>query len=144
MSKDAWRVAVVPCSGIGKPPGSVSREAAYELCESLRPQITELVALSKLVMGDSASRETVARSPCVAIDGCQRSCASKMVEESGGVRTHTANVMDALRRNRGLKVEGIAELNDAGKKLARLIAEELVEIVDAFGASGVGKGAPHG
>ena len=30
-------VVVIPCSGIGKPFGTVSREAAYELCENLRP-----------------------------------------------------------------------------------------------------------
>jgi len=143
MTRTKQRVVVVPCSGIGKALGSVSREAAYELCENLRPHVTELVALSKLVMGDNASRETVARNPCVAIDGCQRSCASKLVKQSGGMRTHTARVLDALRRHKGLKAEGIAELNDAGQKLARVMAEELVETVDALGASGAAKGATY-
>ncbi len=31
------KVIIVPCSGIGKPFGTVSREAAYDLCEELRP-----------------------------------------------------------------------------------------------------------
>jgi len=143
MSKDQGRVVVVPCSGIGKPSGSVSREAAYELCESLRPQNTELVALSKLVLGDAATHETVARTPCVAIDGCQQMCASKMVKKSGGTVIHAVAVLDAFRRHRELKAEGIAELNDAGRKLARVMAEELVETVDALGSSGVAKGATH-
>ncbi len=34
-------VVVVPCSGIGKSLGTVSREAAYELCENLRPNDTQ-------------------------------------------------------------------------------------------------------
>ena len=38
MNTDKTRVVVVPCSGIGKPFGTVSREAAYELCEELRPE----------------------------------------------------------------------------------------------------------
>jgi len=143
MTTRTERVVVVPCSGIGKPLGSVSREAAYELCENLRPHTTELVALSKLVMGDSASRETVAQNPCVAIDGCQLACASKMVQQSGGTRTHTARVLDVFRRHKELKAEGIAELNDAGRKLARAMAEELVLTVDALGASGVAKGRTH-
>jgi hypothetical protein len=42
-------VVVSPCSGIGKAFGTVSREAAYELCENFRPADTNLVALSKLV-----------------------------------------------------------------------------------------------
>ncbi len=141
MSEDGGRVVVVPCSGIGKPSGSVSREAAYELCENLRPHATELVALSRLVMGDSASRETVAQNPCVAIDGCQRACASKMIKESGGTCTHTARVLDAFRRNKELRAEGIAELNDAGRKLACAIAEELALAVDALRSSGQAKGA---
>lgn len=50
------RIAIVPCSGIGKTFGTVSREAAYAVVEDLRPDRTELVALSLLVLGDEAAR----------------------------------------------------------------------------------------
>jgi uncharacterized metal-binding protein len=143
MTKGGQRVVVVPCSGIGKPLGSVSREAAYELCETLRPGDTQLLALSKLVLGDATARKAVARSPCVAIDGCQLRCASKMVKQSGGTTTHTVAVLDVFRRHKGLKPEGIAELNDAGLKLARVLAEELAGTVDALGSSGADRGARH-
>ena len=63
MNTDETRVVVVPCSGIGKPFGTVSREAAYDLCEDLRPNSTRLVALAKLVLGDAAVRELVGRHP---------------------------------------------------------------------------------
>ena len=140
MSRDGRRVVVVPCSGIGKPSGSVSREAAYELCESLRPEDTELVALSKLVLGDATARETVARTPCVAIDGCQQMCASKMVQKSGGIAIHSVAVLEAFRRHRELKAEGIAELNDAGRKLARVMAQQMADTVDAIASAQVRKG----
>ncbi len=52
MSTPEEMVVVVPCSGIGKPFGTVSREAAYDLCEELRPKSTRLVALAKLVLGE--------------------------------------------------------------------------------------------
>ena len=42
------RVVIVPCSGIGKTYGSVSREAAYLVVEDLRPEDSQLVALSML------------------------------------------------------------------------------------------------
>ncbi len=42
----------MPCSGIGKTYGTVSREAAYDLTEDLRPDTTQLVPLSLLVLGD--------------------------------------------------------------------------------------------
>ena len=118
-------VVVVPCSGIGKPFGTVSREAAYELCEELRPESTRLVALAKLVLGDAAARELVARHPAVTIDGCKQMCASKMVRQSGGTVAHEVAVLDVFRRHKDLKPEGIAELNEAGLKLARVLAEEV-------------------
>ena len=36
-------------------------------------------------------------------------------------------MLDAFRRHKDLKPEGIAELNEAGKKLARVMAEEIAE-----------------
>ncbi len=120
-------VVVVPCSGIGKPFGSVSREAAYDLCEDLRPGSTRLVALAKLVLGDAAARELVAKHPAVTIDGCKQMCAAKMVKESGGKVTHEVAVLEVFRRHKDLKPEGIAELNEAGRKLARVLAEEVAE-----------------
>ena len=126
------KVVVVPCSGIGKAQGSVSREAAYELVEELRPQATQIVALSRLVLGDEGARRTVAESPAVTIDGCKLMCAAKMVRQSGGTVAEEATVMDAYRRHKDLKPEGIAQLNEAGLKLARAIAEELAGKVDAL------------
>ena len=120
----------MPCSGIGKSFGSVSREAAYELCENLRPKNTRLVALSKLVLGDSEARALVARCPAVTIDGCKLMCAAKMVKQSGGATVRNVTVLDAFRQHKDLKPEGIAELNEAGVKLACVIAEELAVIVD--------------
>ena len=130
MTSDKQRVAVVPCSGIGKPFGSVSREAAYELCEELRPEATRLVALSKLVLGDSAARQIVAQSPAITIDGCPKMCAAKMVAQSGGTVAREVTVFETFRRHKELKPEGIAALNEAGVKLACLIAGEIAEAVD--------------
>jgi uncharacterized metal-binding protein len=141
MNTDKTRVVVVPCSGIGKPFGTVSREAAYELCEELRPESTRLVALAKLVLGDAATRELVARHPAVTIDGCKQMCASKMVKQSGGTVAHEVAVLDVFRRHKDLKPEGIAELNEAGRKLARVLAEEVTASLDS-GEHPV-KGASH-
>ena len=79
MSDQPHKVVIVPCSGIGKTYGTVSREAAYDLVEDLRPETTELVALSLLVLGDERARATVAACPAVTIDGCKLACATKMV-----------------------------------------------------------------
>jgi uncharacterized metal-binding protein len=134
-------VVVVPCSGIGKPFGTVSREAAYDLCEELRPENTRLVALAKLVLGEPGARDLVAKHAAVTIDGCKQMCAAKMVKQSGGKVVREVAVLDVFRRHKDLKPEGIAELNEAGRKLARVLAQEVAASLD--GAAEPVKGASH-
>ncbi len=141
MSAEKPKVVIVPCSGIGKPFGSVSREAAYEVCEELRPDATRLVALSKLILGDAEARELVALSPTVTIDGCKHLCAAKLVKESGGKVARAVAVLDVFRQHKDLKPEGIAELNEPGRRLARLLAEEVSVELDVIRASA--KGGSH-
>ena len=141
MNTDKTRVVVVPCSGIGKPFGTVSREAAYELCEELRPGSTRLLALAKLVLGEPEARELIARHPAVTIDGCKQMCAAKMVKQSGGTVVREVAVLDVFRRHKELKPEGIAELNEAGQKMARVLAEEVAASLDS--SEQPVKGASH-
>lgn len=139
MNDHRRKVVIVPCSGIGKTYGTVSREAAYEATEDLRPADTQLVALSLLVLGDEEARAAVAGSPAVTIDGCKLACATKMVEESGGTVAQDLTVLDAFRRHREFKPQGIAELNEGGQKLAHALAEEIVAVVDNLSGNGGGK-----
>ena len=124
------KVVIVPCSGIGKTYGTVSREAAYNVTEDLRPQDTRLVALSKLVLGDEEARTVVAGNPAITIDGCKLACATKMVQESGGVIAQEYAVLEVYRRYKQFKPQGIAELNEGGEKLAEALANEIVQVVD--------------
>jgi uncharacterized metal-binding protein len=122
---DERKIVIVPCSGIGKTYGTVSREAAYEVIEELRPDDTQLVALSMLVLGDAAAWAAVDGNQAIAIDGCKLACASKMVRESGGTVAQEYAVLDAYRRHRAFKPAGIAELNEGGLQLAHALAGEI-------------------
>jgi uncharacterized metal-binding protein len=124
------KVVIVPCSGIGKTYGTVSREAAYEVIEELRPETSQLVALSKLVLGEEKARAAVAANPAITIDGCKLACATKMVRESGGHVAQDFAVLDVYRRYRQFKPKGIAELNEGGRQLAHALAEEASSVVD--------------
>ena len=130
MKPAGRKVMVVPCSGIGKTYGTVSREAAYEVTEDRRPEATDLVALSLLVLGDEDARTRVRANPAVTIDGCKLACAAKMVQQSGGHVAADIAVLDVYRRNRELKPQGIAELNEGGQQLAHAVAAEIAAIVD--------------
>ncbi len=143
MTGHAGRVAVVPCSGIGKTYGTVAREAAYELCEDLRPDRTTLVALAKLVLGEDIARERVRACPAVTIDGCKLMCASKLVALSGGTVAHEIAVLDVYKRHKDLKPDGIAELNEQGHKLAHVLAEEVAHAIDSMPAT-TSSGGSHG
>ena len=134
MSPDERRVMVVPCSGIGKSYGTVSREAAYEVTEDLRPGSTGSVALSLLVLGDEEARAAVGSHPTITIDGCKLGCAAKMVHESGAPAAQEFAVLDVYRRHREFKPQGIAELNEGGRQLAHALAEEISAAVDVLGS----------
>ncbi len=124
------RVVIVPCSGIGKTYGTVSREAAYSVTEDLRPHDTQLLALSKLVLGDDQARSTVECNPAITIDGCKLACATKMVQQSGGRVGKDYAVLDVYRRYKQYKPQGISELNEGGMQLAHALANEIAEAVD--------------
>lgn len=136
MNDRKRKVVIVPCSGIGKTYGTVSREAAYEVTEDLRPADTQLVALSLLVLGDEETRTAVADSPVVTIDGCKLACATKMVEESGGTVAQDLAVLDAYRRHRQFRPKGISELNEGGQQLSHVLAEEVAAVVDELSRGG--------
>lgn len=135
MTAQTQKVIIVPCSGIGKPYGTVSREAAYEVTEDLRPDQTQLVPLALLVLGDEESRSVVAECPAVTIDGCKLACAAKMVQQSGGTVAQEFAVLDVYRRYKDFKPQGIAELNEGGQKLAHALAEEVTAVVDGITAN---------
>jgi uncharacterized metal-binding protein len=124
------KAVIVPCSGIGKSYGTVAREGAFAVTQDLRPGQTKLVPLSLLVLGDEDARADVADAPVITIDGCKLACAAKMVAESGGRVAHELAVLDVYRRHRDLKPQGIAELNEAGHKLAQVLAEKVGTLVD--------------
>lgn len=138
MSCSLRKIAIVPCSGIGKPYGTVSRVAAYQVTEDDRPERTRIVPLALLVMGDEEYGRFVAESRAITIDGCPQACATKMVQACGGRVARECQVLEMFRRHRGLKPQGIAELNEDGEKLAALLAQEIDAVVDELTMSGNG------
>jgi len=130
MSAQVKKVAVFACSGIGKSLGSVAREIGYELTERVRPETTVLTCLARLVINDPEARKLITENPVIAIDGCVKDCAKKCIESHAAKGVRAYQSIDFFKKHNHLKPEGIAELNEAGKKLAALAADELAEVVD--------------
>lgn len=126
------RVIIVPCSGIGKAYGSVGREAMYQVVEEMRPDATDTVCLSLLTLGDADAQAQVRDQPTITIDGCPSACAKVNVEAAGGKPSAEFRVFDVYRAHRELKVRSVSELGEAGREMARILAEEIAAKVDAL------------
>ena len=130
MSKDGLTL-VIPCSGIGKALGQISRIAAYKVIEE-KPENARTLCLALLTVGDEEAAKLVSNTPCIAIDGCPKQCSSKNIMATKGKIVAKFMVTDVLKKNRGLKPEGIIELNADGQKLAELLAKEVVDVIDGM------------
>lgn len=124
------KVVVIPCSGIGKALGSVSREATYEVVENLRKGVTDTTCLALIVSGDEETLRLVKNNRCIAVDGCPLECAAKNVKLAGGDLAASFRVVDTLRENRKLKPKSVTFLDHDGQELANLLAEQVAEKVD--------------
>jgi len=129
-------VVIVPCSGIGKAFGSVGREAAYVVTEELRPGCTSTVCLSLLTLGDEETQRRVRQHPTITIDGCPTACARVNVEQAGGKPAATFRVFDVFRQHKELKVRRVSDIGEAGKAMARILAEEIADKVDELRKQG--------
>ena len=124
------KVIVIPCSGIGKALGSISREATYEVVESLRKGVTETTCLALITSGDEETLQLVKTNKCITVDGCPLQCAEKNVKLAGGELAASFRVVDTLKENRNLKPKSVTFLDRDGQELASLLAKQVAEKVD--------------
>jgi len=125
------KVVVIPCSGIGKALGKVSRIAAYKVIEE-NPKTARTLCLALLTVGDEEAGKLISSTPCIAIDGCPNQCSAKNILASEGKLVAEVMVTDVLRNNRGLKPQGVIELNEDGLKLAGLVAKEVIDKINGM------------
>ncbi len=134
MGKKHKKVVVLPCSGIGKVYGALARETMYELVEKLRPGLATTTCLPLLVIQDPEAVALVTENPVITIDGCPKDCAKKSVEALGKIVDRAYEAIKFYKEHKDLKPEGIAEVNDTGRKLAAVAAEEVAQEVDKLAA----------
>ncbi len=126
-------ILIIPCSGIGKPFGTIARDATFRVVDELRKGRADTNCLSLLVMGDEEATEQIRESDCIAVDGCPLECARKNIEIAGGRIAAHFKVMDLLRENRDLRPKQVTFLDDDGTRLAEILAERITVKVDELG-----------
>ena len=115
-------VLVIPCSGIGKVHGLISREATYLVTDELAPKQTDTICLALLVKGDPEALDAVKAQTCITIDGCPKACAEKNVKIAGGRAAKVFQITEALKEHPGAKPGSATDLTDEGWIIAREIA----------------------
>ncbi len=134
--KDKKPVLIIPCSGIGKVHGLLSREATYLVTDEIAPDRADTMCLALLVKGDPEALEAIRSQDCITIDGCPKACAEKNVKIAGGNPVRIVNVVDILKEHRGAKPGSATELSDEGWTIAREIAVKIAETAGRCGGLG--------
>jgi len=124
------KTLIIPCSGIGKPSGTISRLATYYIVEDLLPKETSTVCLPLLVIGDEKARQMVQQSPSIAVDGCHYKCATKGIQASQGRLIASLNVLQLYRDYVHLEVKSVVDLGPEGEKFARIVAGKILDEID--------------
>lgn len=136
MSGKSSKVVVLACSGIGKVYGAIARETAYELMDRVRPGVVVTTCLPLLVIEDPDAKKLITENPVITIDGCPKSCSLKSVEAHGVQPAKMYQAINFYKAHKDLKPEGIAELDENGRKLSAIAADELAQVVDELAAGG--------
>lgn len=123
-------IFIIPCSGIGKAYGTISREVTYCVVEDLRKGETDTLCLSLLVSGDEETRRLVKSHLCIAVDGCPLECAKKNLEFSDAKLAANFRVIDLLKEHRDLKPKSVTFLDEAGGELSKFLANKIALKVD--------------
>jgi uncharacterized metal-binding protein len=120
-------VLVIPCSGIGKVHGLISREATYLVTDELVPGLTDTLCLGLLVKRDAEAVEAVKSQRVITIDGCPKACAEKNVQMAGGFPAKAIQVTEAFKKHKGTKPGTATDLTEDGWTVARDVAETVAE-----------------
>lgn len=132
---ESQKILVIPCSGVGKVHGLVSREAVYHVTDELLPKQADTVCLALLVSGDEETVEKVKQIPCITLDGCPKLCAYKNVAMSGGNIAKGIRVYDVMKRHRGANFGTATALSEEGWAVVKELAAEVAQTAEPMGKS---------
>ena len=126
--KKKSKYIIIPCSGIGKALGTITRRATYIVTEELLPNDTDSICLPLLTIEDEETVRKIRENPCITLDGCAAQCAKKNVEHHHGELEGSIRILDVIKENPKLKPGTVLDIGPDGEKLARKTAEKAVKI----------------
>jgi len=123
-------VAILPCNGLDKAAGGVTREVALELAEQTGGEILCPVFYR---VADARYNRLAAERPLVVLDGCPTRCASKLAAEKGLKVAQKLTVTEEAKK-RGIELADSLRLDETGRGLAKALTAALLEAAAAESA----------
>jgi uncharacterized metal-binding protein len=124
------KVGIVACSGEELPEGTVTRLAALQVLEELRPRDTVTICLPLFLAGGEGDRAFARFYPTIAVDGCELRCAARATEKYSGKPAASIVVTDVVSESGLDKPEGLRKLNEAGMQAVEATAHHMAFMVD--------------
>jgi uncharacterized metal-binding protein len=130
MSEQTKPWLILPCSGIGKALGTISRWAAYELLDRKTIPGIRLMCLARLVDADPEALEIIKSHQIITLDGCPKKCASVNVERNGGKVIKSYLMAKFIVKHKDLKfANDVLDPGPGGAELAKCIASDIEQDV---------------
>ena len=120
-------VLIIPCSGIGKVHGLISREAVFQATEELGAETAGTLCLGLVVTRDEGAVQAIQTHPCITVDGCPKLCSFKNVKMAGGKIAKSVRVVDAFKEHKGAQPGTATALTDDGWAVTADIAQDLAD-----------------
>lgn len=119
--------AILSCTGLDKPEGSVAREVAILTAEANGAEIVCPVLLNR---APARYRKELTESSLIVVDGCSTRCATKLATGLNAKVDRRLLVSDAAKAA-GVALEPTLRLGPSGSALARRIVDGLLRDLDA-------------
>lgn len=131
------KVAVLPCTGVGQVVGTISRQAAYRVCDDERPEDTVLVCLPALVKGVQEDIDMIRMCPVIVVEGCKECCATHALKLQGGNPSAVVSVPKVMQGKRlAIKREARRQLTESEQAVVELVTETVIAEVDRLKRGG--------
>lgn len=118
--------AILPCNGLDKCAGCISKEVAIKLIETTD---SEIICPVLYRVADARYNKIAEEKPLLVLDGCATRCASKLASEKGLKISEKINISDEAKAN-NLTIGKSLRLGESELNLVNIITDKLTKEED--------------
>jgi uncharacterized metal-binding protein len=123
------KITIFPCSGVGQVFGTITRQVAYKIIETL-PDDTLLLCLPALVKKVQEDLNML-KYPIIVIEGCNKNCANYVLKQFKNINIiHIINIAEFINKNKIIvKNKNRQELKNNEKEIVNILTEKIINII---------------